>query len=176
MKWVSEVRQKRFFKFAETWLSGSWREINLRNFRVSLKQLPYGCLRGRPISSFFLDFLEFLEILAFTEILRGATCPRGATRPAALARGEEVAKRLPSPRHPVLRNILRYILRYIMRNILFSDFLGVFLKIKFRWKNVSYFGKSEKNFFLLEKNQTSSSKSGVFLEKKIAPNWMKIYL
>ena len=30
--------------------------------------------------------------------LRGATCTRGATCPAALARGEEVAKRLPSPR------------------------------------------------------------------------------
>ena len=30
--------------------------------------------------------------------LRGPTCPRWATCPAALARGEEVAKRLPSPR------------------------------------------------------------------------------
>ena len=46
-------------------------------------------LRGATISSFFLDFREILEI---------GEIQRGATSPAALARGEEVAKRLPSPR------------------------------------------------------------------------------
>ena len=46
-------------------------------------------LRGATTSSFFLDFREILEI---------GEIQRGATSPAALARGEEVAKRLPSPR------------------------------------------------------------------------------
>ena len=45
---IVESEGENFFvtDFAENWLSGSRREINVRNFRVLLKQLPYGCLRG----------------------------------------------------------------------------------------------------------------------------------
>ena len=61
-------------------------------FQISAKQSCYGFTRG--------DYLELLpgfrEILEIGEIPRGATSPRGATCPAALARKEEVAKRLPS--------------------------------------------------------------------------------
>ena len=50
---------------------------------------------------------------------------------------------------------------------MFSDFLGVFLEIKFRWKNLLYFEKSAKNFFLLEKKPDSSFKIGDILGGKM---------
>ena len=42
-------------------------------------------------------------------------------------------------------------------------------------KNLPYFGKSEKNFFLLEKNPTSSSKIGGFGGKKGFSDFLGVF-
>ena len=49
----------------------------------------------------------------------------------------------------------------------FSDFYENLQKFKLEWMNVRKFGKSAKNFFLLEKNPTSSFKIGGIFGKKM---------
>ena len=50
---------------------------------------------------------------------------------------------------------------------MFSDFLGVFLEIKFGWKKFAVFWKILKNLFFAEKNPTSIFKIGGILGEKM---------
>ena len=50
---------------------------------------------------------------------------------------------------------------------MFSDFLGVFLEMKFRWNKCAVFWNICEKLFLLEKNPTSSLKIVGILRKKI---------
>ena len=57
----------------------------------------------------------------------------------------------------------------------FFDFYENLQKWSLDRKNLPYFGKSAKNFFLLEKNPTSSFKIGGIFGKKCSAIFLKIY-
>ena len=69
-------------------------------FQIAAEQTSYGFSRG-DLPEIFPGFPGNSSNLGN---LRGANCTRGATGPAALARREEVAKRLPSLHRMMMMN------------------------------------------------------------------------